>query len=56
MTAVVNRFLQLQDEFAAERGITLSIGFDFHMWVSVTRAIPTKGPDISNVREIRILD
>lgn len=49
MTSVVNplqvsRFLQVYDEAAAQKGIKLSIGFDFHEYVSITRALETKKP------------
>lgn len=62
MTSVVNplhvsRFIQLYDEAAVRKGIRLSIGFDFHEYVSITEAIPTKGktypifrPDRSPIR------
>ncbi|MCK1542186.1 hypothetical protein IVB12_09430 [Bradyrhizobium sp. 179] len=48
MTALVNllqvsRFLQFYDAAAAQKGIKLSIGFDFHEYVSITRKTPTKG-------------
>ncbi|MCA1378618.1 MULTISPECIES: hypothetical protein [unclassified Bradyrhizobium] len=49
MTHVVNhlevsRFLQLYDDAATRKGIKLSIGFDFHEYISITRATPTKQP------------
>ncbi|WP_156947412.1 hypothetical protein [Bradyrhizobium sp. WSM3983] len=49
MTNVVNplqvsRFLQIHDDAAAQKGIKLSIGFDFHKYVSIARITPTKGP------------
>lgn len=49
MTSVVNplqvsRFLRVYDDAVAQRGIKLLIGFDFHEYVSITRAIATKGP------------
>lgn len=49
MTSIVNqlqvsRFLQVYDAAAAQKGIRLSIGFDFHQYVSITRALPTKKP------------
>lgn len=48
MTGVVNplqvsRFLQIYDDAAIQKGVKLSIGFDFHEYVSITEAIPTKG-------------
>ncbi len=39
----VSRFLHVYDAAAAQKGIKLSIGFDFHEYVSITRATPTKG-------------
>lgn len=49
MTSAVNllqvsRYLRVYDDAAAEKGIRLSIGFDFHEYVSITRATPTKRP------------
>ncbi|UPK34481.1 hypothetical protein IVB18_41400 [Bradyrhizobium sp. 186] len=38
----VTRFLQVYDDAAAKRGIKLSIGFDFHKYVSIARTTPTK--------------
>lgn len=53
----VSRFLQVYDLAAAKNGIRLSIGFDFHEYVSITRATPTKGstypcfrPDRSTIK------
>ncbi|MCK1475284.1 hypothetical protein IVB27_10850 [Bradyrhizobium sp. 197] len=40
----VSRFLRTYDDAAAEKGIRLSIGFDFHEYVSITQATPTKHP------------
>lgn len=40
----VSRFLQVYDLAAAQKGIRLSIGFDFHEYVSITRDTATKGP------------
>lgn len=47
MSAAVNllqlsRYLRTYDDAAAQKGIRLSIGFDFNEYVSVTRATPTK--------------
>lgn len=39
----VSRYLQIYDEHAAQNGIRLSIGFDFHKYVGITGATPTKG-------------
>lgn len=38
----VSRFLQVYDTAAAKKGIKLSIGFDFHKYVSITGLTPTK--------------
>ncbi|MGY4298938.1 hypothetical protein ACVWXN_007033 [Bradyrhizobium sp. i1.4.4] len=40
----VSRFLQLYDGLATQKGIKLSIGFDFHEYISITQATPTKPP------------
>lgn len=47
MTSAVNllelsRFLHDYDAVAARKGVKLSIGFDFHEYVSITKALPTK--------------
>ncbi|MGY4167626.1 hypothetical protein [Bradyrhizobium sp. USDA 4529] len=39
----VSRYLQMYDKQAAQKGIRLSVGFDFHKYVSITRTTPTKG-------------
>ncbi len=49
----VSRFLQKHDDAAAQKGIRLSIGFDFHEYVSITRATPTKGPTYPTFRPDR---
>ncbi|WGR93388.1 hypothetical protein MTX26_26740 [Bradyrhizobium sp. ISRA443] len=49
----VSRFLQAYDAAAAQKGIKLSIGFDFHEYVSITRALPTKKPTYPNFRPDR---
>lgn len=49
----VSRFLQGYDAAATEKGIKLSLGFDFHEYVSITRATPTKGPTYPNFRPDR---
>lgn len=49
----VSRFLQIYDDAAAHRGIKLSIGFDFHEYLSITRATPTKGPTYPSYRPDR---
>ncbi|MCK1304172.1 hypothetical protein [Bradyrhizobium sp. 45] len=40
----VSRFLQTYDDAAVQKGIKLSIGFDFHKYVSITLTTPTKNP------------
>ncbi|MET4222183.1 hypothetical protein ABIB00_007419 [Bradyrhizobium sp. LB14.3] len=37
-------FLRMYGDAAAEKGIRLSMGFDFDQYVSIARATPTKGP------------
>lgn len=49
----VSRFLQVHDKAAVELGITLSIGFEFHKYVSITEAIPTKRRTYPNFRPDR---
>ncbi|WP_136623792.1 hypothetical protein [Bradyrhizobium centrolobii] len=49
----ISRFLQVYDAAAAQKGIKLSIGFDFHEYISITRATPTKGPTYPNFRPDR---
>lgn len=49
----VSRFLQGYDAAAAQRGIKISIGFDFHEYVSITRATPAKGQTYPNFRPDR---
>ncbi|UFW71391.1 hypothetical protein [Bradyrhizobium sp. WU425] len=39
----VSRFLQRHEQAAIRKGIKLSIGFDFHEYVAITEATPTKG-------------
>lgn len=53
----VSRFLQVYDNAANQKGIRLSVGFDFHEYVSITQATPTKGrtyptfrPDCSPIK------
>ncbi|MCK1466099.1 hypothetical protein [Bradyrhizobium sp. CW10] len=55
MTSVVNplqvsRFLKVYDDAAAQKGIKLSIGFDFHEYVSITRNTRTKTLTSPNFR------
>ncbi|MCP3380253.1 hypothetical protein NLM31_07555 [Bradyrhizobium sp. CCGUVB4N] len=50
---LVSRFLRIYDDAAAQKGIKLSIGDDFHEYVSITRATPTKGPTYPNFRPDR---
>lgn len=49
----VSRFLRAYDESAAQKGIELSIGFDFHEYVSITQSLPTKKPTYPNFRPDR---
>lgn len=58
MTSVVNplqvaRFLQVYDAAAAKEGIKVSIGFDFHEYVSITETTPTKKRTYPNFRPDR---
>ncbi|MER8701193.1 hypothetical protein [Mesorhizobium sp. M1273] len=46
----ISRFLQPYDDDAANKGIKISIGFDFHKYVSITRVTPTKSPTYPNFR------
>lgn len=49
----VSRFVQVYDDVAAQKGVKLLIGFDFHQYVSITRATPTKGPTYPTFRPDR---
>ncbi|MHC4047974.1 hypothetical protein [Bradyrhizobium sp. 23AC] len=49
----ISRFLQSYDADASEKGIRLSIGFDFDEYVAITRATPTKGRTYPNFRPDR---
>lgn len=49
----VSRFLRVYDDAAAQKGIKLSIGFDFNEYVSITRVLPTKKPTYPNFRPDR---
>ncbi|MGY2811987.1 hypothetical protein [Bradyrhizobium sp. USDA 4506] len=49
----VSRFTQGYVAAAAQKGIMLSLGGDFHEYVSITRATPTKGPTYPNFRPDR---
>jgi len=51
----VSRFLRGYDEAAAQKGIKLSIGFDFQKYVSITKALPTKPPTYPTFRPDRSL-
>lgn len=58
MTSVANalrvsRCLQVHDDAATQKGVTLLIGFDFREYVSITRVTPTKGPTYPNFRPNR---
>ncbi|MDA9536936.1 hypothetical protein ACM41_11770 [Bradyrhizobium sp. CCBAU 21362] len=46
----VSRFLRRYDDAAAQKGIKISMGFNFHEYLSITRATPTKGPTFPNFR------
>lgn len=49
----VSRCFQVYDAAAAQKGINLLVGFDFHEYVSITQATPTKGPTFPNFRPDR---
>ncbi|MER9132141.1 hypothetical protein [Mesorhizobium sp. M0768] len=49
----ISRFLKVYDDDAAQKGIKISIGFDFHRYVLITRATPTKSPTYPNFRPDR---
>lgn len=49
----VSRFLRGYDDAAAQKGIRLSIGFDFHEYVQITRSLRTKKPTYPNFRPDR---
>ncbi|WP_026202563.1 hypothetical protein [Bradyrhizobium sp. WSM2793] len=49
----VSRFLRVYDDAAVQKGIKLSIGFDFHEYVSIARVLPTKKPTYPNFRPDR---
>lgn len=49
----VSRSLLAHDDAAAQKGITLSIGFDFQRYISITRATPTKKQTYPNFRPDR---
>lgn len=49
----VSRLLEVYDDRAARKGIKLFIGFDFHEYVSITRATPTKEPTYPTFRPDR---
>ncbi len=38
----VSRFLRVYDDAAAQKGIRLSVGFDFHKYAAIVRGTPTK--------------
>ncbi|MDF0581964.1 hypothetical protein [Bradyrhizobium yuanmingense] len=40
----VSRFLRKYDDAAVQKGLKLSIGFDFREYLSITRVTPTKEP------------
>lgn len=39
----ISRFLQIYDHSALQKGVKISVGYDFHEYVSLTASIPTKG-------------
>ncbi|MBM7487998.1 hypothetical protein ACVWWI_006455 [Bradyrhizobium sp. USDA 3686] len=49
----ISRFLQVYDHAAIQKGVKLSIGFDFDEYVSITSGIPTKGRTYPNFRPDR---
>lgn len=49
----VSRFLQKYDRAAVEKGLTIFVGLDFHEYVSIARATPTKDPTYPNFRPDR---
>lgn len=49
----VSRFLRRYDDLADQMGIKISVGFDFHEYVSITGATPTKGRTYPNFRPDR---
>ncbi|CAH2405053.1 hypothetical protein [Mesorhizobium escarrei] len=49
----VSRFVQVHDEAAAQKGIKISVGFDFRRYVSITEATPTKTRTYPNFRPDR---
>lgn len=49
----VSRFLQGYDAAAAQKGINISIGFDFNEYISITQTTPTKGRTYPNFRPDR---
>lgn len=49
----ISRFLRVYDHAAMQKGVRLSIGFDFHEYVSITGGTPTKGLTYPNFRPDR---
>ncbi|WP_143748517.1 hypothetical protein [Mesorhizobium carmichaelinearum] len=49
----ISRYLHAYDADAIKNGIKLSVGFDFHKYVSITLATPTKDPTYPNFRPDR---
>ncbi|MGF6313163.1 hypothetical protein ABIB82_007194 [Bradyrhizobium sp. i1.8.4] len=49
----VSRFIHSYDAAAAQKGIKLSLGVDFHEYISITLSTPTKGPTYPNFRPDR---
>ncbi|MFK4496098.1 hypothetical protein ABIF86_000389 [Bradyrhizobium japonicum] len=49
----ISRFLQVSDEAATEKGLKISIGFDFHEYIAIARLTPTKSPTFPSFRPDR---
>lgn len=49
----VSRFLQVYDDAAVQKGIKISIGFDFEEYVSLIQNTPSKGKTYPNFRPDR---
>ncbi|WP_128917198.1 hypothetical protein [Bradyrhizobium nanningense] len=49
----VSRFIAAYDQAADQKGIKISVGFDFEEYVSITSVLPTKGRTYPNFRPDR---
>lgn len=49
----ISRSVQLYDTAAAQKGVKLFLGFDFHEYVLITRRTPTKPPTFPNFQPDR---